>query len=115
MKHTILMFRKLFATSSPHLFLQEGEGEDYIAANKMQKSGMWAMETDVLATAKMLHKDVYTWYKGQWLCYSYYCESTTDAIYLDNTSEYHLCCFTSLIFKLYTKTYVQTTKFVNYL
>ena len=70
-------------------FLQEGEGEDYAAANKMQKSSMWAMEMEVLANAKMLHKDVYTWYKGQWLHYSYYCEPTTDAIYLDNSSECH--------------------------
>ena len=60
-----------------------------MAANKMQKSCTWATKTEVLVTAKMLHKDVYTWYKGQWLCYSYYHEPTTDAIYLDNSSECH--------------------------
>ena len=70
-------------------FLQEGEGDDYIATNKMRKSSMWTMETEVLATAKMLHKDVYTWYKGQWLCYSCYHEPTTDTICLDDSTECH--------------------------
>ena len=94
MKHTILMFMFIwnFITLfnynlSP--FLQEGEGEDYVVGNKIQKSGTWATEMEILATAKMLHKDVYTWFNGQWLCYSYYHEPTTDAIYLDNSSECH--------------------------
>ena len=52
----------------------------------MRKSRTWATETEVLVTAKMLHKDVYIWYQGQWLQYSYFCEPTTDAIYLDNSS-----------------------------
>ena len=50
---------------------------------------MWAMEMEVLAITKMLYKDVCTWYKGQWLHYSYYCEPTTDAIYLENSNECH--------------------------
>ena len=70
-------------------FSQDGEGEDYIATNKMRKSRMSATETEVLGTAKMLQKDVYTWYQGQWLCYSYFREPTTDTIYLDNTSGCH--------------------------
>ena len=94
MKHIILMleaicnFITLFNYNlSP--FIQSGEGEDYIATNKMRNSGTWATETELLATAKMLHKDVYTWYKGQWLCYSYFPEPTSDAMYLDNSSECH--------------------------
>ena len=48
-------------------FLSEGEGEGHLKSTVMQKSGTWATETEILVTAKMFHKDVYTWYKGQWL------------------------------------------------
>ena len=71
------------------LFLSEGEGEGYLKSTTMWKSGTWATETEILVTAKMFHKDVYTWYKGQWLQYSYYREPTKDAIYLNNQSTCH--------------------------
>ena len=42
-------------------FLSEGEGEGYLKSTAVQKCGTWATETEILVTAKMFHKDVYTW------------------------------------------------------
>ena len=61
----------------------------------MHSPGVWGTETEILAAAKMFHRNIYTWYKaqydsqGKWLQYSHSKYPTEDAIYLDNGSGCH--------------------------
>ena len=41
-------------------FLKRGEGAGYIKQSEMRKSGKWATETEILATAKIMKRDVFT-------------------------------------------------------
>ena len=50
----------------------------------MREPAIWATETEIMVTAKMFQRDVYTWLDNKWLCYSHLREPSKDAIYLDN-------------------------------
>ena len=46
-------------------------------------------KTEILATAKILHRDVFTFHNFKWLRYPYKQELSPDALYLDNWSGLH--------------------------
>ena len=50
----------------------------------MRELAMWATETKIMATAKMLQRDIYTWFDNKWLHFNHLREPSKDAIYLDN-------------------------------
>ena len=51
----------------------------------MYKSGIWATEVEILATAKCLTQDVFMYfYGGKWHRYAYKAEPSNDGIYLNN-------------------------------
>ena len=47
-------------------FLRKGEGEAYIKESNMRKSETWANETEILATAKIMKRDVFTFTNTRW-------------------------------------------------
>ena len=46
----------------------------------------WASEIEILATAKILHRELFTYHNFKWLRYPYKQELSVDALYLDNHS-----------------------------
>ena len=65
-------------------FLKRDQGREYLKRSNMRESGIWGTETQIMATAKMFHRDVYTWIDNKWFHYSNLKEPSKDAIYLDN-------------------------------
>ena len=55
----------------------------------MNKMGTWAAEVEILATAKCLKMDIFTFYNGQWQRHSYVNTESDDAVYLDNSTGRH--------------------------
>ena len=55
----------------------------------MNRLVIWATEVEILATAKCLTCDVFTFYGGKWHRYAYKAEQSDDAIYLDNRAGNH--------------------------
>ena len=70
-------------------FLTRGKGKEYIQKSKMRMNATWASEIEILATAKILHRDVFTYHNFKWLRYPYKQELSVDALYLDNHSGLH--------------------------
>ena len=70
-------------------FLRRGEGEHYIKQSNMKKSGTWATETEILATAKIMKRDVFTFTDSKWQRFSYKHELSWDAFYIDNRGGSH--------------------------
>ena len=70
-------------------FLTRGKGKEYIQKSKMRKNTTWASEIEILATAKILHRDVFTYHNFKWLRYPYKHELSVDALYLHNHSGLH--------------------------
>ena len=70
-------------------FLTRGKGKEYIQKSKMRKNTTWASEIEILATAKILHRDVFTYHNFKWLRYPYKHKLSVDALYLDNHSGLH--------------------------
>ena len=70
-------------------FLTRGKGKEYIQKSKMRKNATWASEIEILATAKILHRDVFTYHNFKWLRYPYKHKLSVDALYLDNCSGLH--------------------------
>ena len=70
-------------------FLRRGEGEPYIKQSNMKKSGTWATETEILATAKIMKRDVFTFTNSKWQRFSYKHELSWDAFYIDNRGGSH--------------------------
>ena len=70
-------------------FLTRGKGKEYIQKSKMRKNTTWASEIEILATAKILHRDVFTYHNFKWLRYPYKHKLSVDALYLDNCSGLH--------------------------
>ena len=64
--------------------MKGGNGWEYVRKSEMYKSGTWATEVEILATAKCLTQDVFTFYGGKLHRYAYKTEPSNDAIYLDN-------------------------------
>ena len=55
----------------------------------MRELSVWATEMEIMTTAKMFGRDVYTWFDNKRLHYSYLREPSKDAIYLDNRQGRH--------------------------
>ena len=70
-------------------FMKKGKGKEYLLKSKMRDNGKWATETEILATAKILHWDIFTFHNFQRLRYPYKNELSPDALYLDNQSGLH--------------------------
>ena len=70
-------------------FLTRGKGKEYLQKSNMRRNTTWASEIEILATAKILHRDVFTYYNFKWLRYPYKQELSVDAVYLDNHSSLH--------------------------
>ena len=66
-------------------FLRRGEGEAYIKDSNMTKTGTWATETEILATAKIMKRDVFTYCQR----FPYKHELSWDAFYIDNRGGSH--------------------------
>ena len=47
----------------------------------MRELSVWAMETEIMTTAKMFRRDICMWFDNKWLHYSYLREPSKDAIY----------------------------------
>lgn len=52
-------------------FMRKGKGKEYLIKSHMRKNGKWATETDILATAKILHRDIFPFHNFKWLRYPY--------------------------------------------
>ena len=65
------------------------KGKEYILKSNMRRHGIWASEIEIMATAKILHQDVFTYHNFKWLRYPYKQELSIDAVYLDNCSGLH--------------------------
>ena len=52
-------------------FLRRGEGEAYIKESNMTKSGTWATETEIFATAKIMKRNVFTFTNTNWQRFPY--------------------------------------------
>ena len=65
-------------------FLKTDQGREYFKKSNMRESSVWAMEMEIMTTAKMFKREVYMWFDNKWLCYSYLREPSKDAIYLNN-------------------------------
>ena len=55
----------------------------------MQQLGTWGTEVEILAAAKIIHHNVYTYARGTWQRFMYKAEKSTDAMFLDNRSGCH--------------------------
>ena len=64
--------------------LKGSNGWECMRKSEMYKSGTWATEVEILATAKCLTQDVFTFYGDRWHRYAYKAELNNDATYLDN-------------------------------
>ena len=70
--------------------MKGGNGWEYVRKSEMYKSGIWATEVEILATAKCPTQDVFTFYRGKWHRYTYKAEPSNDGIYLDNRVGNHI-------------------------
>ena len=70
-------------------FIKKGQGKKYIEGSRMQQLGTWGTEVEILAAAKIIHCDVYTYARGTWQRFVYKAEKSTDAMFLDNRSGCH--------------------------
>ena len=65
---------------------KQANGYEYTHRTKMNKMGSWAIEVEILAMAKCLKRDIFTFYNGQCQRHSYINTESDDAIYLDNST-----------------------------
>ena len=49
----------------------------------------WGTEVEILAAAKIIHKDVYKYTRGTWQRFAYKAEKSPDAMFLGNRSGCH--------------------------
>ena len=54
----------------------------------MKRSGKWATEVEILATAKCFQRDIFTYYQSKWQRHCYLAEYSEDAIYLINEKDH---------------------------
>ena len=52
-------------------FLVKGKGKEYVLKSNMRRHGIWASEIKILATAKILCWDVFTYHNFKWLRYAH--------------------------------------------
>ena len=71
------------------LFIKKGQGKKYIEGSQMRQLGTWGTEAEILAAAKIIHHDVYTYARGTWQRFVYKAEKSTDVMFLDNRSGCH--------------------------
>ena len=53
------------------LFLKSGQGKEYLCTSDMYQNTVWAMETEILATAKIMRRDVFTFHRRKWERFPY--------------------------------------------
>ena len=70
-------------------FIKKGQGKMYIEGSGMRQLGTWGTEVEILAAAKIIHCDVYTYARGTWHRFAYKVEKSPDAMFLDNRSGCH--------------------------
>ena len=64
--------------------MRKEKGKEYLIKLHMRDNGKWATETEILTTAKILHRDVFTFHNFKWLRYTGKQELSPDALYPDN-------------------------------
>lgn len=74
-------------------FLRKGEGKEYLKRTNMRQNKTWASAIEILAVAKISHRDVYV-YKSPgpgsgWLRYGYSEQKSSDAFYMTNIGNVH--------------------------
>lgn len=47
------------------------KGKEYVIKLHMRDNGKWATEKEILATTKILHRNVFTFHNFKWLRYPY--------------------------------------------
>ena len=70
-------------------FLMKGQGKKYIEDSGMRKNAVWATETEILATAKIIRCDVFTFHNYEWQRFPYKSETSLDAFYIDHRAGIH--------------------------
>ena len=82
-RKAICDFIEVFDTDlSP--FLNEGEGKKYIQDSGMRNNTIWATEMEILARAKIMRCDVFTFHNYEWQRFPYKGKLSHDAFYIDH-------------------------------
>ena len=66
-----------------------GEGKKYAKSSGMHQLTTGGTEAEILAAAKIIHRDVYTYTRCTWQRFAYKAEKSPDAMFLDNRSGCH--------------------------
>ena len=67
------------------LLIKTGEGKKYVESSGMCQLATWGTEVEILAAAKIIHRDVYTYMQGTWQRFACKAEKSADAM-LENRS-----------------------------
>lgn len=74
-------------------FISKGEGKQYVKDTKMRENKTWATHVEIIAVAKISHRDVYCYMSpgpgSGWLRYGYTEEKSSDAFYIRNINNLH--------------------------
>ena len=92
MQETICDYINFFPGRLSALIQDKNEQENrykYTHRIKMNIMGTWATEVEILATAKCLKRDIFTFYNKQWQRHSYVNTESDDALYLGNSTGGH--------------------------
>ena len=66
-----------------------GKGKEYLAKSLMRTNVVWDTETEILATAKLTRRDVFTFHREKLERFLYKHELSKDALYIDNRQGRH--------------------------